>query len=71
MLALVEQVTRRARDKDLSGRRVQVKLRYGDFRTVTRARTRSEMLRVRGVGPKKLDEFGDAFLSAITTHTRG
>ena len=36
-----------------------------------RPRTRSEMLRVRGVGPKKLDEFGDAFLSAITTHTRG
>jgi DNA polymerase-4 len=39
MLALVEQVARRARAGDISGRRVQVKLRYGDFRTVTRART--------------------------------
>jgi len=28
-------------------------------------RTRDEMLRVKGVGRKKLDEFGDAFLSRI------
>jgi len=39
MLALTEQVARRARVGGLTGRRVQVKLRYGDFRTVTRART--------------------------------
>ena len=39
LLALVEQVARRARANGLPGRRVQVKLRYGDFRTVTRART--------------------------------
>ncbi len=30
-----------------------------------RPRTRLEMLRVKGVGQKKLDEFGDAFLSRI------
>jgi len=39
MLALTEQVARRARSGGIGGRRVQVKLRYGDFRTVTRART--------------------------------
>ncbi len=39
MLSLTEQVARRARRKALAGRRVQVKLRYGDFRTVTRACT--------------------------------
>jgi DNA polymerase-4 len=39
VLALTEQVARRARRQGTAGRRVQVKLRYGDFRTVTRART--------------------------------
>jgi DNA polymerase-4 len=39
MLDLTEQVARRARNNHQCGRCVQVKLRYGDFRTVTRART--------------------------------
>ena len=39
MLELTEQVARRARDSQQCGRCVQVKLRYADFRTVTRART--------------------------------
>jgi len=38
-LALTEQVARRARASGVVGRRVQLKLRYGDFRTVTRAQT--------------------------------
>jgi DNA polymerase-4 len=39
MLELTEQVALRARVNQQSGRRVQVKLRYGNFRTVTRAQT--------------------------------
>ena len=39
LLALTEQVARRARARGVAGRRVQIKVRYGDFRTVTRART--------------------------------
>jgi DNA polymerase-4 len=39
MLELTEQVARRARSNQQCGRCVQVKLRYGDFRTVTRSRT--------------------------------
>lgn len=32
----------------------------------TRPRTHSEMLRVKGVGERKLEEFGDAFLACLT-----
>jgi DNA polymerase-4 len=42
LMELTEQVAHRARRKQLRGQRVQVKLRYGDFRTVTRARTLPE-----------------------------
>ena len=39
MFELTEQVAHRARNNQQCGRCVQVKLRYADFRTVTRART--------------------------------
>jgi DNA polymerase-4 len=41
LLELTEQVARRARNNKQKGRCVQIKLRYGDFRTVTRSRTLS------------------------------
>jgi DNA polymerase-4 len=39
LLGLAEQVARRLRRHDLCARTVQVKVRFGDFRTVSRART--------------------------------
>ena len=39
LLELTEQVARRARNNQQFGRCVQIKLRYGDFRTITRSRT--------------------------------
>lgn len=39
LMQLVEQVGWRLRDKTLAGRTVQIKARYADFTTVTRART--------------------------------
>ncbi|MFT5173636.1 MAG: DNA polymerase-4 [Gammaproteobacteria bacterium] len=43
MFELTEQVARRARNNQQCGRCVQVKLRYADFRTVTRARTLTQV----------------------------
>lgn len=31
--------------------------------------TREAMLRIKGVGRKKLDEFGDAFISRVAAHS--
>lgn len=42
LMELTENVTRRLRQNKLTGRTVQLKLRYGDFYTITRAQTVSE-----------------------------
>ena len=42
LLELTEQVGRRLRRHQLHGRTVQIKIRFADFRTITRARTISE-----------------------------
>ncbi|MEE9596707.1 MAG: hypothetical protein V3V96_08005, partial [Acidiferrobacterales bacterium] len=42
LLELTEQVGRRLRRHQLYGRTVQIKIRFADFRTITRARTLSE-----------------------------
>ncbi|NIW86841.1 MAG: DNA polymerase IV [Gammaproteobacteria bacterium] len=42
LLDLTEDVGRRLRRQDLHARTVQIKVRYSDFQTVTRARTRAE-----------------------------
>ncbi len=42
LLELTEQVSRRLRRHQLYGRTVQIKIRFADFRTITRARTLSE-----------------------------
>ena len=41
VFSLAEQVARRARDSAIAGRTVRLKLRYGDFTTVSRARSLS------------------------------
>ena len=42
LMELTENITRRLRQNKLAGRTVQLKLRYGDFYTITRAQTISE-----------------------------
>jgi len=47
-LELTEQVGYRLRRKGLKGRTVTVKIRFGDFRTITRSRTLGEAIDVDG-----------------------
>ncbi|MFT5447947.1 MAG: DNA polymerase-4 [Gammaproteobacteria bacterium] len=63
LLELTEQVARRARNNNQNGRCVQIKLRYGDFRTVTRSRTLSQ-------ASATTDVLWQAASSLLETHLR-